>query len=282
MYYAGVRHYHRGVVEILVEILDYPAAHGLAVEALRHVDALDFRELRELVRALCALRAAQSFEHVGYERLAVAYEEGVDEGRERLRRQSAGPSREYQRAVLAAQLRTERDSSEVEYRQYVRVRELVLKREADRVEIAQAALAFERPYRRAGLAHRALHVGPRRVDALGVGVRYRLRKSVQNLEAEVAHADLVEVRECVADTHLRVLLDGAASPLPADVARRALDRREQLAQPRLVCYSLHIKFPPKAKNLLFRLRSVRAAPLCARSARGRARCISRAASCRRS
>ena len=39
---AGVRHYHRSVEEILVEILDYPAAHGLAVEALRHVDALDF------------------------------------------------------------------------------------------------------------------------------------------------------------------------------------------------------------------------------------------------
>ena len=138
-----------GTIEILVEVLDYPAAHGLAVKALRHVDALDFRERREFVRALCALRAAQSFKHVGYQRLAVADEEGVDEGRERLRRQSAGPSREYQRAVLAAPLRTERNPREVEYRQYVRVRELVLKREADGVEIAQAALAFERPYRRA-------------------------------------------------------------------------------------------------------------------------------------
>src|SRR4051812_35715916 len=51
-------------------------------------------------------------------------------------------------------------------------------------------------------AQLGLHVDPRRIGALGEQARMPVHDRVQDLEAEVAHADLVDVRE--AQAHARV------------------------------------------------------------------------------
>ena len=93
----------------------------------------------------------------------------------------------------------------------------------DDVEVAQRPRVLERDERHAARAELRLHVDPRRVAALGERPRVIVQDVVEDLEAEVAHPDVVHVGEREADARVDavpVLPDRAV--LAPDVARRLL------------------------------------------------------------
>ena len=66
----------------------------------------------------------------------------------------------------------------------------------------QGPRALERQEREPALLELRLHVDPRRVGALGERARVVVQDLVENLEAEVAHPDVVEIGEREADARL--------------------------------------------------------------------------------
>jgi hypothetical protein len=126
---------------------------------------------------------------------------------------------DHERVVLAALLGAQRDTAGVEHQQDVRERELELQREADHVELRQRSPALERAQPLAVRAELALHVGPRRIAALGDQLRVGVDDGVQDLEAEVAHAHVVDVGEGEAERAVRSgpIFDHLAV-LPTDIA----------------------------------------------------------------
>ena len=142
--------------------------------------------------------------------------DGVEEHRERLGMRRGGAAGDDQRIVLAAIGALERDAAEVEHREDVRVRELELEREADDVEVLERTRALERDERQLARAELLLHVDPRRVAALGERARIVVQDLVEDLEAEMAHPDVVDVGEREADARLH----GAPSPCGRRRTRR--------------------------------------------------------------
>ena len=68
--------------------------------------------------------------------LALADEDRVEEGRNRLRVEGAGPAADNERVVLTPVDRAKRDTGEVERLEHVAVAQFVGQRDADEVEIA--------------------------------------------------------------------------------------------------------------------------------------------------
>ena len=113
--------------------------------------------------------------------------------------------------------------------EHVRVRELELQREADDVEVLERARGLERHEREVPRAELLLHVDPRRVGTLGERARIVVEDLVEDLEAEVAHPDVVDVGEREAHARIGsvpVLADGAV--LTAEVASRLVDAVNEL------------------------------------------------------
>ena len=86
-------------------------------------------------------------------------------------------------------------AAELEHRENVGVGQLELQRKADDVEVAERSRALERHQKLAVGQELALHVHPRRVTTLGERARVVVQDLVENPEAEMAHPDVVDVRE---------------------------------------------------------------------------------------
>jgi hypothetical protein len=81
--------------------------------------------------------------------------------------------------------RAQRDPPEVEQREHVGERQLVLQRDADHVERAQRALGLERDQRQVARPQLGLHVGPRRERALARDPRIAVEQRVDDLRPEM-------------------------------------------------------------------------------------------------
>ena len=103
---------------------------------------------------------------------------------------------------VAAIRRAERDLRQVDHRQHVGVGKLVLEREADEVEFVRGRARLERVEGNPLRPHELLHVAPRREAELGERVRALVHDVVEDLDPEIGHPDLVEIRE--AEERLRL------------------------------------------------------------------------------
>ena len=159
-------------------------------------------EVRELERTL--LRATPST--ATYEALdrltkvdtdralfAVADDDRVEKRGNGLGMRGRGASGDDERIVLAAGVRAKGNAAQIEHGEDVRVGELELEREAHHVELGELPSALERHERQPARAELGLHVDPRRVTALGQRARIVVQDFVEDLEAEVAHPDVVDV-----------------------------------------------------------------------------------------
>ena len=180
----------------------------------RHVDGAQAGEGDQPISSgdLISLEPRPGERHLRGLLLAVADDEGVDEGGQRLGVGGRGAAGDHQRIGLAAIGRAERHAAEVEHAEDVGIGQLELQGEAHHVEVAERARALQRHQRQRAGAELRLQVDPGRITALGQGPRIVVEQLVEDLEAEVAHPDVVDVGESQADRGLDggpVLDDGA-------------------------------------------------------------------------
>src|SRR5262249_4596067 len=117
-------------------------------------------------------------------------------------------------------------------------------REPDDVEVTQWARVLERHERQPARAELLLHVDPRHIAALAECARIVVQDLVEDLEPEMAHADVVDVGEC--GTHARVrcvpvLVHGAV--FPAEVTGGFLHAVNELCVRMTVRYGCRPRFP---------------------------------------
>ncbi len=168
----------------------------LDVVERRDVDAGDRREVAQHGLAApraAALPRADDLDDLGDDLFAVADHERVDVLGERLgvvRAVAAGDDdRVRGRPVLVA----DGHAREVDQVQEVRVDELGREVEGEDVELGRGAVRVDAEQRHPGRAHRRLHVGPRRVGALGHRVFALVDELVEDLQPLVGEPDLVGI-----------------------------------------------------------------------------------------
>jgi hypothetical protein len=127
--------------------------------------------------------------------LAISDYENIYEISYRLTGIDCRPSSDYQWIVETSISGVKRNPTEVEHRQHICVGHLVLQREADHVEVAKRSVTFERKKRDIPFSKSLLHIGPRRIHALCGPSRMAIQETVENLEPEMAHANLIGIRE---------------------------------------------------------------------------------------
>ena len=127
--------------------------------------------------------------------LGVPDEEAVDEGGHRLRLGGDRAARDHQRVLRPPVVTPDRDPAELEHVEDVREGEFVLEREAHDVERGERAARLEADERQPVLAQLRLHVRPGTEDPLEGQVRLVVDHLVEDLGAEVAHPDVVDIGE---------------------------------------------------------------------------------------
>ncbi len=197
----------------------------------RYVHPFERRERAQPIgpRSAFLLQLGPDERDLGQARFSVADDDRVEKRRDRLGVGRGRAPREDQRIVFRSCTRSERDLSEIEHREHVRVRELELQREPHHVEVAERPRALERHERQPAPHELRLHVDPRRVRALGERAWIVVQYLVKDLEAEVAHPDVVDVGERQADARPHrapVLLDSAV--LASDIPPGLLDPVDEL------------------------------------------------------
>ena len=153
----------------------------------------------------------------------------VEKVRDRLRVAGAGAAAHHDGSKTLAVRRAHRQTGKIQHIEDVRIAQLILQREADKVEIPDRVAAFERVKRDVLLPHFFFHIRPRRKHALAPGIRALVRDGVEDLDPEMAHTDLIGIREAerIADIH-RVLVLHHLIQLTAGIARGLLHGRQKL------------------------------------------------------
>src|SRR5688572_16422780 len=88
---------------------------------------------------------------------------------------------------------TKRYPPQIEHREHVRIAQLVLQREANDIELAQRRIALKRQQRNSMLSQPRFHIGPGRVDSFGCPALMLVQQTVEYLQPEMAHPDLIGV-----------------------------------------------------------------------------------------
>ena len=119
---------------------------------------------------------------------------------------------------LVTILRADGDASQVEHVEGVGIEGLVGERKADQVEFGQGSFRFERIEGNAMLTHQRFHVQPGRIGAFSQRVLALVDLVVQDFQAHVRDADIVNIREDKGDAGLDAvpILDHAVQ-LAADI-----------------------------------------------------------------
>jgi len=160
--------------------------------------------------------------------LALADDEGIEKGSHGKRVERAGSPGNHDGIPVAPVPRAQGDSPEVEHGQDVRVGQLVLQREPDKVESRERRARLEGREPQPAGAQPGLHVRPWGVDALGTDVRVGVQDGVEDLEPQVGHPHLVGVGKGQGDAQAA---SGAVPArrvgLAADVAARFLDESQE-------------------------------------------------------
>ena len=125
----------------------------------------------------------------------------------------------------------QRDPAQIEHRQQVAVAEIVLKREAEHIELDQRGERFQAVQRDASVAESLLHVGPGGERPLAHPVVATVHFMVEDLQPVVAHPNGIGVREDKAklSSHAAMIFHHGID-LAADVLPRSLHPRQHLAQ----------------------------------------------------
>ena len=126
-----------------------------------------------------------------------------------------------------------RHAREIDQVQQVRVDELGRQVEREHVEVARGTVGVDAEQRQTPRPQRRLHVGPRRVGALGDGVVALVQDLVKDLEPLVGEADLVGVgvdQEESNPAHL--VVRPLAASLHSDVASGLLHPGQERFDPR--------------------------------------------------
>ena len=164
----------------------------------------------------------------------------VEEGGNGLGIIGAGTAADDQRVRLRPVLRPERDPGKLQDLEDVGVAHFILDGDSQEIAFPDRPLGLQREQRDLPLPHDAVQVGPGREHPLAVHVLPPVEHTVQDLHAEMAHADLVHVRKThgKTDSHaVRVLDDGI--DLAADIAGGLLNGKQQ---PVVQCKFLHDRF----------------------------------------
>jgi hypothetical protein len=122
------------------------------------------------------------------------------------------------------------NAHQIEHRQHVDKRDLVLQREADHVEGRQRRKGLQAVERHLVFAELLFHVGPGREDALAGPIVAGVHQRVEHLQPVVAHADGVGVGEGEAEfsPHITMVLADHVQ-LAAQILGRRLHLRQQPA-----------------------------------------------------
>ncbi len=192
-----------------------------AVDGGQPPQTLDTRHPRPMIRC-------PSTSDLHGDSLTVAHRERIEERRHRLRVGRDRSTPEHQGLVLPSLGHSQRDSPQIEQRQAVGEHQLVLQRHAHDVELAQRVRGLERQQRQTALAKLPLHVMPRRKRPLAQHIGLRVEHVVQDARAQMAHADVVDVREREAHARLhRAPRLARLARLTTEVARGLLDLMQE-------------------------------------------------------
>ncbi len=214
-----------------VQVRDGPLADDLPVRVETGAeDSLDLRQARETRGPALAprLRGHQGPGDLADHVLSLADHEGVDEGRHGQGVEGAGAAGDDEGMVLPARGGAEGDAAQVQHGEDVRVGQLVLEGEADEVEVAERRARLQRGERQAAADELGLEVRPGGVAPLRDDAGLRVEDAVEDLNAEVGHADLVDVRKGQRDAQAagRAVLDDGVD-FAAQVAAGLFDPGEE-------------------------------------------------------
>ena len=179
--------------------------------------------------------------------LAVAYVEKIKEIRQRFRIVGTWPSADDDRKFIAAVLRVIRDLRKIQYLQDIGIAELILQRESEEIESFDRFLRLERKERNLLLLHDRMQIRPGRVGALTPDIRSSVQLIIDDLDPEMGHSDLIDIRKAHAEAHgslFRSFDDGIN--FISDIAGRLLDRaQDPVAQKR---FSHSSRKGPRIRN----------------------------------
>jgi hypothetical protein len=187
-------------------------------------DSLDVGQGPEPLLSGTPLQSRQEGQRLGKLLLPLADAEGIHEESQGGRDIGPGTSGQDQRVRLAPALAPDRDPPQVQDGQKVGGPQLVLKGHPQDIELPQGTIPLQGAEGATGTPEGRLHVDPGRVDPLRVGIGKGLQKEVEDLEAQVGHAHLVNIGKGQAgpDQSRGIRLRGTSPPFPTHVAGGAL------------------------------------------------------------
>ena len=195
-----------------------------------HIYAVQAGQTAQTFLAGDALLLALLHHVDGFQRADFAVADGkcVDERIQRFRVERAGAARNHNRVIPCAILAAQRNPGQIEHFQNIGVAHLILKGDAQHVKAADRRTCFQRKQRNAFLTHQIGHIHPRHKNTLAERILPLVDDIVQNTRTEMAHADLVNIRErkSVADIYAVRVFEHAIH-FAAHVSRRFLNAVEQ-------------------------------------------------------
>ena len=199
----------------------------------RDVDAADvggrFQKL-VLGRALLLVFFVE-VEEVHHDLFPVTEHEEVEKVGDGLRVAGAGAAAHDEVSEVVPIFGEQRHAAQFQHVETGREGHLVLEGKPDEVELRERRPRLEREQGQADVPHLLLHVEPGCEDPLAVGVLPLVDEVVEDLDAEVGHADLIGVGETEREPHVdrrRVFFD--AVQFPADVTAGLLHERQDLLE----------------------------------------------------
>ena len=207
-----------------------------------HVEAVHTRDGAQDVGAARPLgaQAPDGPQALGQRLLALADVEDVEERRVWLGVVRARAAADDEQVVLAAVLRMQRDTCQVERLEHVRSHQLVGQRDADRIELGHGRAAFDGEQRQALGAHGVAELRRRQERALGHHAVHGVHHVHQDAQGLVCLPQLVGIRIHHAEAEIRLGLVHAAE-LMVQVTRRSFGAGKQRLEPRpqiCHCYPL--------------------------------------------
>ncbi len=127
--------------------------------------------------------------------LPFADHESVDEGRHRFRIVGGVAAGDDQRLFFRSFRAMQWNSGQIEQVEGIGIKRLVGQRDSQNIEFGNRVLALECVQRKVSLAHGRFHVGPGQVSAFGEYVRLLVEDVIENGQAQVGHAQIVDIRK---------------------------------------------------------------------------------------
>ena len=205
-------------------ILDQRAVGVDRLVKRRHIDARDLRQGNEQVTSIAVAELGKDCGDLADDFFPVAQHDGIDEVGDRLGVVGAVAADHHQRLTGDTVCRSQRQVSQIDEVDQVRVGQLGREVEGQHVEGGRRLVMLDREQRDPLGSHYGFEVAPWGIPTVGTTVGPLIDDLVQDLQALVGQADLVGVRvqEHPADERsIRWFAIGAV--LAADVARWLLD-----------------------------------------------------------